>query len=108
MNRPWIAFFSQTGSEIVEVSKLLGRWPDLIITNERPEHLRKIHPALENKHLIFVDNKPSEEELFPTIAETNSAFFKVSALSIPRVLAISFNSESFLLSNSFLSIKYVK
>lgn len=63
MNRPWIAFFSQTGSEIIEVSKLLGRWPDLIITNERPEHLRKIHPALENKHLIFVDNKPSEEEL---------------------------------------------
>lgn len=63
MNRPWIAFFSQTGSEIVEVSKLLGRWPDLIITNERPEHLRKIHPALKNRHLIFVDNKPSEEEI---------------------------------------------
>ena len=40
MNRPWIAFFSQTGSEIVEVSKLLGRWPDMIVTNERPEHLR--------------------------------------------------------------------
>jgi phosphoribosylglycinamide formyltransferase-1 len=69
MYRPWIAFFSQTGSEIVEVSKLLGRWPDLIITNERPEHLRKIHPTLENKHLIFVDNKPSEEELFSIIAQ---------------------------------------
>lgn len=63
MYRPWIAFFSQTGSEIVEVSKLLGRWPDMIVTNERPEHLRKIHPALENKHLVFVDNKPTEEEL---------------------------------------------
>jgi folate-dependent phosphoribosylglycinamide formyltransferase PurN len=62
--RPWIVFFfSQTGSEIVEVSKLLGRWPDMIVTNERPEHLRKIHPALENKHLIFLDNKPSEEEI---------------------------------------------
>ena len=57
MNRPWIAFFSQTGSEIVAVSRLLGKYPDLIITNERPEHLRKIHPTLENKHLIFVDNK---------------------------------------------------
>lgn len=73
MNRPWVAFFSQTGSEIVEVSKLLGRWPDLIITNERPEHLRKIHPALENKHLIFVDNKPSEEELFPLLAQYDNA-----------------------------------
>lgn len=62
--RPWIVFFfSQTGSEIVEVSKLLGRWPDMIVTNERPEHLRKIHPALEDKHLVFVENKPTEEEL---------------------------------------------
>jgi phosphoribosylglycinamide formyltransferase-1 len=62
MNRPWIALFSQTGSEIVEVSKLLNRWPDLIITNERPVHLRKIHPALEGK-VVFVENKPTEEEL---------------------------------------------
>jgi phosphoribosylglycinamide formyltransferase-1 len=62
MYRSWVAFFSQTGSEIVEVSKLLNRWPDLIITNERPEHLRKIHPALEGK-VCFVENKPSEEEL---------------------------------------------
>ena len=69
MNRPWIAFFSQTGSEIVEVSKLLGRWPDMVVTNERPEHLRKIHPALENKHLVFVENKPSEEELFSIIVQ---------------------------------------
>jgi phosphoribosylglycinamide formyltransferase-1 len=44
------------------VSKLLGRWPDLIITNERPDHLRKIHPALEGK-VAFVENKPTEEEL---------------------------------------------
>jgi folate-dependent phosphoribosylglycinamide formyltransferase PurN len=73
MNRKWVAFFSQTGSEIVEVSKLLGRWPDLIIANERPDHLRKIHPALENKHLIFVDNKPSEEELFPLLAQYDNA-----------------------------------
>lgn len=69
MIRPWIAFFSQTGSEIVEVSKLLGRWPDCIVTNERPEHLRKIHPALENKHLVFVENKPTEEELSMVIGQ---------------------------------------
>jgi phosphoribosylglycinamide formyltransferase-1 len=62
MNRPWIALFSQTGSEIVEVSQALNRWPDLIITNERPDHLRKIHPALEGK-VVFVENKPTEEEL---------------------------------------------
>lgn len=69
MIRPWIAFFSQTGSEIVEVSKLLGRWPDMIVTNERPEHLRKIHPALEDKHLVFVENKPTDEELSMVLSQ---------------------------------------
>ena len=68
MNRIHIAFFSQTGSEIVEVSKLLGRWPDLIITNKRPEHIRKIHPALKDRHLIFVENKPTEEELLQILS----------------------------------------
>lgn len=62
MNRKWIAFFSQTGSEIVAVSKLLGKYPDLIITNERPDHLRKIHPELEGR-VYCVENKPTEEEL---------------------------------------------
>lgn len=66
MYRPWIAFFSQTGSEIVEVSKLLNRWPDLIITNQRPEHLRKIHPDLVDR-VIEVENKPSEAELLDLI-----------------------------------------
>jgi phosphoribosylglycinamide formyltransferase-1 len=67
-HRPHLAFFSQTGSEIVEVSKLLGRWPDLIVTNKRPEHLRKIHPALKDRHLVFVENKPTEEELLQILS----------------------------------------
>lgn len=33
----WVAFFSQTGSEIVELSKALGRKPDLIVTNNFEE-----------------------------------------------------------------------
>lgn len=33
----WIAFFSQTGSEIVNVSKEIRRKPDLIITNNLDE-----------------------------------------------------------------------
>ena len=30
----WIAFYSQTGSEIVNISKQIKRWPDLIVTNK--------------------------------------------------------------------------
>lgn len=67
-HRPHLAFFSQTGSEIVEVSKLLGRWPDLIVTNKRPEHLRKIHPALEGR-VLFVENNPTEEDLLKILSQ---------------------------------------
>ena len=60
--RPWIAFFSQTGSEIVEVSKILGRWPDKIITNHRPAHLRTINQDIPTHLLHWTENKPEEHE----------------------------------------------
>ena len=31
----WVAFFSQTGSEIANISKQLKRWPDLVVTNKQ-------------------------------------------------------------------------
>lgn len=45
--RPWICFFSQTGSEIYNLSNALGIYPDAIITNK---------PNLEgiNKELLSV------------------------------------------------------
>lgn len=33
-NKYWVAFFSQTGSEIAEVAKELGFWPNRIVTNK--------------------------------------------------------------------------
>jgi len=60
--RPWIAFFSQTGSEIVEVSKILGRWPDRIITNKRPDRLRKINQDIPLHLLMWTENKPELHE----------------------------------------------
>jgi len=32
--RPWVAFFSQTGTEIQQLSNLLGMYPDAIVTNK--------------------------------------------------------------------------
>ena len=57
VQRPWIAFFSQTGSEIVNISKALEREPDLIVTNERPDHLRKINEGIELCYVL--PNKPT-------------------------------------------------
>ena len=31
----WVAFFSQTGSEIVNISKTISQWPDVIVTNKQ-------------------------------------------------------------------------
>lgn len=58
----WIAFFSQTGSEIVELSKKLNRKPDLIVTNNFEEKI-KFHPGIRElgvtimsaKHDIIMD-----------------------------------------------------
>jgi len=33
----WVAFFSQTGSEIVNISKKINRWPDLVVTNKQDD-----------------------------------------------------------------------
>jgi folate-dependent phosphoribosylglycinamide formyltransferase PurN len=64
MKHKWIAFFSQTGSEIVEIANAIGRWPDVIVTNERPNSLRQIHPDIkESAKLVTVSNKPTQKEL---------------------------------------------
>jgi len=33
----WVAFFSQTGSEIVNISKKIKKWPDLVVTNKQDD-----------------------------------------------------------------------
>jgi methionyl-tRNA formyltransferase len=63
MANKWITFFSQTGAEIADLSESIGRWPDLIITNERPDHLRTIDPRIVEYGYIEVPNKPTVSDL---------------------------------------------
>ena len=65
--RPWIAFFSQTGSEIVNLQDALGRVPDLIVTNDRPDHLRKINEGIEV--CLELPNKPTLEDYENILSE---------------------------------------
>ena len=60
--RKWVAFFSQTGSEICQIAESLERWPDLIITNRRPEHLRTIDSRIPQDKLRWTANKPGLHE----------------------------------------------
>tara|TARA_R100001015_G_C4582638_1_gene138940 strand:+ start:376 stop:906 length:531 start_codon:yes stop_codon:yes gene_type:complete len=62
MGRPWIAMFSQTGSEIVKLSEKVNRWPDVIVVNERNID-RTIDSRLQNKKVVFTSNRPSVSEL---------------------------------------------
>ena len=73
METPWIAFFSQTGGEIADLSESLGRWPDLIITNERPEHLRTIDERVEKQGYFTWANKPTEEDYIATLEKYPNA-----------------------------------
>ena len=61
MGRPWIAFFSQTGTEIVNIIEKMGRCPDQIITNHRPENLRTINERVP--YYAEVTNKPTLKEV---------------------------------------------
>lgn len=61
----WKALFSQSGSEILEVSTRIGRFPDAIITNKSPENMDKINPKLLElafDRFIFVPKVPTVEE----------------------------------------------
>lgn len=84
----WIAFFSQTGSEIADIAEKLGRWPDRIITNERPEHLRTIDPRIEKRNYWTFPNKPRDEnylevlEFFPNSLVTLHGWLRI----IPEVV----------------------
>ena len=48
----WIAFFSQTGSEIVELAKEIGRKPDLIVTNNFEDKI-KFNPGLRELGVVI-------------------------------------------------------
>lgn len=94
----WICFFSQTGSEINEVSKKLHREPSLIITNS-------LFPSKFNKELIerfkdkivFIPSKPSLSDYNNLFLEYkdifNNCFITLHGYLriIPKELCNSFN-----------------
>lgn len=64
-NRTWIAFFSQTGTEIVNIHKQLGVTPDMIITNSRPSHLRTVNEYIYRNwgdRFYMLPNKPTVDD----------------------------------------------
>jgi folate-dependent phosphoribosylglycinamide formyltransferase PurN len=90
--QPWIAMFSQTGSEIANIAEKLGRWPDVMIVNERDID-RTIDSRLQRRNVIFVPNRPSESELYEIWSEYNSPLITLHGWLriIPPSLCESYN-----------------
>jgi len=73
-NLIWKTFFSQSGSEIYEISNRIGRFPDAIITNKSFEEMDSINPDLLEKafnRFIFLPKKPTVEEYKEAIRHTD-------------------------------------
>lgn len=76
-NKMWITFFSQTGKEIADIAESIGRWPDRIITNDRPEDLRTIDPRIVERGYFTFNNKPSLEEYEDLLVYFPEAFISL-------------------------------
>ena len=66
----WNALFSQSGSEIYEISEQIGRLPNTIITNKSIEKIDTINPKLLEvafDRMVFLPR-------IPTVQEYNTAF----------------------------------
>ena len=56
----WIALFSQTGSEIVDLANRLGRWPDRVLSNNTD--VSSMHPDIR-KRVRILSHTGIEEQL---------------------------------------------
>tara|TARA_R110002051_G_scaffold213920_4_gene278794 strand:+ start:2111 stop:2644 length:534 start_codon:yes stop_codon:yes gene_type:complete len=65
----WVALFSQTGSEIHQVSEKVGRYPDMILCNKQDD-FESINSNLIGKtSIIFTDKVPTIDQYLQHIPE---------------------------------------
>ena len=71
----WITFFSQTGSEIMNVIEKTGREPDLIVTNR--VDLNGVNLKLLNKYkskIRQLPNRPTVNDYYNLINKNRNLF----------------------------------
>lgn len=97
MQRKWVAFFTMSGSEILNVSRRLRRMPDVIATNRtslegvNEQLLERLRP----EQFVLVPNKPTAEEYFTAIAEAGDGDVLVTLHGylriVPRIVCDTFD-----------------
>lgn len=92
-SRKWIAFFSQTGSELLEIIKALHKTPDLIVVNkdwEKDERINRELQALVETNGIYVvelPNRPGEES-YKSLEKAFPEFFDNCVITLHGYLRI--------------------
>jgi folate-dependent phosphoribosylglycinamide formyltransferase PurN len=72
MKRPWVVLFSQTGSEIYNISKRINQVPDVIITNKSKDKILDINQDLFYECLdkfVWLPKKPTIQEYISAIPQ---------------------------------------
>jgi len=73
--RPWIAFFSQTGTEIHNLSNALGIYPDCVVTNKQDHTTTNeclIKTTQFRQHKLNLPNLWCQLSKSPTVEEYNN------------------------------------
>lgn len=77
MKYNWIPWFSQTGTEILDIIKTIGVYPKYIVTNSRPDSVRTINKELLETYgdrFIYLPNKPSISDYVEIISLGEPSF----------------------------------
>jgi|10_taG_2_1085330.scaffolds.fasta_scaffold01890_7 folate-dependent phosphoribosylglycinamide formyltransferase PurN len=65
----WYTLFSQTGSEINEISKKIGRFPDMVLCNKQDDFESITGNLIGRAPITFTDNKPTVKQYLNYIPE---------------------------------------
>lgn len=81
----WIAFFSQTGSELYEVCERLKRYPDVIVTNN--QDIDSVRDELIGKTQIrFLPAKPTEADYYSVLSANSTVTLHGWLRIVPEII----------------------
>lgn len=88
--KKWVAFFSKTGNEILNVSRCIGRFPDIIVTNQRT--LENVDVDLLKEYtgdrIVIVPNRPSSSDYQLAIKQCNFKYIDDVLITLHGFLRI--------------------
>jgi folate-dependent phosphoribosylglycinamide formyltransferase PurN len=61
-NKKWVAMFSHTGNEIYNISRMIGRFPDRVITNKTPGDKSINKKLISKTDVVYVKDRPDVQD----------------------------------------------